>query len=258
VSKEAGLKREAAGRSGEDRLAREIEHGRKIAGNAEAVWFWESPAGRRRAERRAELFVEHGGLGPGKRALEIGCGTGVFLERVARCGAALHGLDLSDELLEKARARVAGLANVVLDRGNAEATPYPGAHFDAVYGSSILHHLSLDAALAEARRVLKPGGRLVFAEPNIVNPQVLLMFRFGPLKERFGVSPDEMAFSRFRARRALVRAGFVDVRVEPFDFLHPSIPQGWVERGLALSRALERLPLVREIAGSMLMRARRA
>ncbi len=247
-----------AGRSGEDRLAREIEHGRKIAGNAETVWFWESPAGRRRAQRRAELFVLHGGLGPGKRALELGCGTGVFLERVARCGAEVHGLDLSEDLLEKARARVASLANVVVERGNAEASPYPEGHFDAVYGSSILHHLNLDAALAEAHRVLKPGGRVVFAEPNILNPQVLLMFRFGPMKERFGVSPDEMAFSRFRARRALARAGFVDVSVEPFDFLHPSIPQAWVERGLALSQALERLPLVREIAGSMLMRARRA
>lgn len=246
------------GRSTEDRLAREIEHGRKISGNAESVWFWESPAGRRRADRRAELFVEHGGLAPGKRVLELGCGTGVFLERVARCGASLHGLDLSDDLLEKARARVAGLPNVVLDLGNAEATPYPAAHFDAVYGSSVLHHLDLDAALAEAHRVLRPGGRVVFAEPNVLNPQILLMFRFPPLKERFGVSPDEMAFSRFRARSALERAGFLDVAVEPFDFLHPSIPERWVERGLAASRALERVPLVREIAGSMLMRARRA
>jgi SAM-dependent methyltransferase len=248
----------ASGRSSDERLAREIEHGKKIAANAEEVWFWGSPAGRRRADRRAELFVEHGGLGPGRRALELGCGTGVFLERVARSGATLHGIDLSEDLLEKARSRVGSLPNVVLDRGNAEALPYPDGHFDAVYGSSVLHHLNLDTALREAHRVLRPGGRLVFAEPNILNPQVLLMFRFGPLKERFGVSPDEMAFSRFRARRALERAAFVEVAVEPFDFLHPSIPEGWVERGLAASRALERIPLVREIAGSMLMRARKA
>ena len=247
-----------AGRSSDERLQREIEHGKKIAGNAEEVWFWGSPAGSRRADRRAELFIEHGGLGPGKRALELGCGTGVFLERVARSGAALHGIDLSEDLLEKARVRLAAVPNVVLDRGNAEALPYPESHFDAVYGSSVLHHLNLDAALAAAHRALRPGGRVVFAEPNILNPQVLLMFRFGPLKERFGVSPDEMAFTRFHARRGLERAGFVDVAVEPFDFLHPSIPEGWVERGLAASKALERIPLVREIAGSMLMRARKA
>jgi SAM-dependent methyltransferase len=248
----------SVGGSSEARLAREIEHGRKIAENAESVWFWESPAGRRRAERRAELFVERGGLARGKRALELGCGTGVFLERVARSGAALHGIDLSQDLLAKARARLAGFPNVTLDRGNAEALPYPDGHFDAVYGSSVLHHLDLDAALREAYRVLRPGGRVVFAEPNILNPQVLLMFRFPPLKERFGVSPDEMAFSRFRARRALEHAGFAGARVEPFDFLHPSVPARFVERALGLSRALERLPLVREIAGSLLIDARRA
>ena len=111
-----------------------------------------------------------------------------------------------------------------LDRGNAEAMPYPDRHFDAAYGSSVLHHLDLDAALKEVFRVLKPGGRIVFAEPNLLNPQVVVMFKYGPAKERFGVSEDEMAFTRFRARRALVTAGFTDTQIAPFDFLHPQTP----------------------------------
>jgi SAM-dependent methyltransferase len=246
------------GQASGGRLAREIEHGRRIAARAEEIWNWDSPAGRRRAERRAELFVAHGGLGPGRQALELGCGTGVFLEKVARCGAEIRGIDLSSDLLAKARARVGHLARVVVEEGNAEALPYPDRSFDAVYGSSILHHLDLDAALAECFRVLRAGGRVVFAEPNILNPQVLYMFRFPPAKERFGVSPDEMAFSRFRAKTALRRAGFTDAVVEPFDFLHPQTPAAWIDRVLALSRLLERTPLLREIAGSMLMRARRA
>ena len=123
------------------RLEREIEHHRKISSHAEEIWNWDSPAGRRRADRRALLFVEHGGLRPGVLALELGCGTGVFLEKVARSGVTLHGLDLSLDLLAQARTRMAQAANVHLDRGNAEAMPYPDAHFDAVYGSSVLHHL---------------------------------------------------------------------------------------------------------------------
>ncbi|HEY6549200.1 MAG TPA: class I SAM-dependent methyltransferase [Vicinamibacteria bacterium] len=240
------------------RIEREIEHHRKISGHAEEIWNWDSPAGRRRADRRAELFVEHGGLRPGVKALELGCGTGVFLEKVARCGATLHGLDLSEDLLAQARTRMAGAANVQLDRGNAEAMSYPEGTFDAVYGSSVLHHLDLDASLRELHRVLKPGGRLVFAEPNLLNPQVVYMFKYGPAKERFGVSPDEMAFTRFRARAALAKAGFVDIQISPFDFLHPSTPPAWLDRMAALGRGLERIPLVREIAGSLLMRARRA
>lgn len=244
--------------SSADRLAREIEHHRRIASRAEEFWSWDRPAGRRRADRRAELFVTRGRLRPGAHALELGCGTGVFLERVARCGARLQGLDLSPDLLAQARTRLGPLAEVTLTRGNAEALPYRSASFDAVYGSSILHHLELETALSEAWRVLRPGGRVVFAEPNILNPQVLVMFRFPPAKQRFGVSPDEMAFSRFRARSALERAGFQDVRVEPFDFLHPGTPPAWIERVLGLSLALERVPLLREIAGSLILEARRA
>jgi SAM-dependent methyltransferase len=240
------------------RLAREIEHHRKIADHAEFIWNWESPSGRRRAERRGELFIERGDLAPGRRALELGCGTGVFLEKTARSGAVVHGLDLSEDLLAKARARLVDLANVTLDEGNAEQMPYPAADFDTVYGSSVLHHLDLKAALREIHRVLRPGGRLVFAEPNILNPQVALMFRLKVTKEYFGVSPDEMAFSRFRARSAMEEAGFSDVRVVPMDFLHPSTPQNWVDAVARFGSWLERVPLVREIAGSLLLEARRS
>jgi SAM-dependent methyltransferase len=246
------------GNRAEGRLAREIEHHRRIADEAEFVWNWESPSGRQRADRRGELFIERGGLAPGRRALELGCGTGVFLEKTARSGATIHGLDLSEDLLVKARARLKGLANVTLDEGNAEKMPYPAGDFDTVYGSSVLHHLDLDAALRETHRVLKPGGRLVFAEPNILNPQVAVMFRLGITKEYFGVSPDEMAFSRFRARSALERAGFSDVRVVPMDFLHPSTPPAWLNAVARLGSWLERVPLVREIAGSLLLEARRS
>ena len=92
----------------EARLQREIEHHRRIAHRAEEVWNWDSPAGRRRADRRAELFVEHGDLRPGRRALELGCGTGVFLEQTwPPREPTIHGLDLSEDLLAKARTRLA-------------------------------------------------------------------------------------------------------------------------------------------------------
>jgi ubiquinone/menaquinone biosynthesis C-methylase UbiE len=239
------------------RLAREIEHHRDIAGHAEFIWNWDSPSGRRRAERRARLFVKRARLGPGVRAMELGCGTGVFLRQVADCGVGLVGLDLSHDLLERARGAVGDLGNVRLVRGNAERMPFPDGCFDAVYGSSVLHHLELENALREVRRVLRPGGRAVFTEPNILNPQVAFMFHTGLTKRYFGVSPDEMAFSRFRSLAALRETGFDAVRIEPFDFLHPATPRGWIERVARLGRLLERLPLLRELAGSQLVVAER-
>lgn len=237
------------------RLAREIEFHRKIAARAEAVWNWDSPAGRRRAARRAQLFVERGRMTGASRALELGCGIGVFLEPVARCGARLRGLDLSADLLARARSRVGGLANVGLDRGNAEALPYREGAFDVVYGSSVLHHVDLQRTLREAHRVLKAGGRVVFAEPNILNPQVAVMFKVTALKGWFGVSPDEMAFTRFRARRILEEMGFAGVEVRPFDFLHPAVPAALVSAAAAAGSVFERVPLLREISGSLLLTA---
>jgi SAM-dependent methyltransferase len=254
VSEDAGRGR---GASSAQRLSREIAHHRRIAPFAEAIWSWSSPSGSVRAARRAGFYLALGELGPGKTALELGCGTGLFLSRAAASGAAIHAVDLSVDLLDKAREKTKGLPLVTLSRGNAEALPFRDSSFDAVYGSSILHHLDLDAALAELRRVLKPGGRLVFAEPNAINPHLLLIFRVRALRRHFGVSPDEMAFTRWRARRALARAGFVQVSVEPYDFLHPSTPRALIAAVSRASLVLERLPLVREIAGSLLLLARR-
>jgi ubiquinone/menaquinone biosynthesis C-methylase UbiE len=240
------------------RLEREIEFHRAISDRAEAIWNWDSPSGRRRAARRSEILAREAGLRPGQRALEVGCGTGIFLQAAATTGADIVALDLSSDLLAQARARMSAAPRVRLSLGNAEQMPFREGSFDAAYGSSILHHLNIDAALAEVFRVLRPGGRIAFAEPNILNPQVTVMFRLGLTKKYFGVSPDEMAFSRFRAARALRAAGFADVVVTPFDFLHPATPPSMLDRVARLGRALEKVPLLREIAGSMVITGRKS
>ncbi len=242
--------------SAEERLRREIEHHRDLAArNIEEVWGWDSPAGRVRAARRARLFLTTARIGPGTRVLELGCGTGVFTRRVIPAGASLVALDLSAELLAKARARVLNGARFV--RSDAEALPFPAGAFDVVYGCSVLHHLDVEMALREVRRALRPGGRLIFSEPNLLNPQVWLMFRCEALKSRFGVSPDEMAFTRAAISRVLRRVGFDRFTVRYFDFLHPSIPASLLSVVGPLVERLERVPLLRAIAGSLLIYAER-
>src|SRR5262249_51180063 len=88
------------------RARHEIEHGRKLsAGDAEWTWGWGSPAGRLRAARRAALIARAARLAPGRRVLEVGCGTGLFTETFAATGAEILAVDISPELIEQARQR---------------------------------------------------------------------------------------------------------------------------------------------------------
>jgi 2-polyprenyl-3-methyl-5-hydroxy-6-metoxy-1,4-benzoquinol methylase len=233
------------------RAAREANHSRQLAGwDPEATWGWGSPAGQIRARRRAGLLVQSAGLEPGVRALEIGCGTGRFTVEFARTGALLVAIELSGELLATAQARPE-LQGVELLQGAFETTPLPGP-FDAVLGSSVLHHLPTAVALRRIYDLLRPGGVLCFAEPNMLNPQVYLERH---LRSWFPyVSPDETAFSRWSLRRALMMAGFTAVSISPFDWLHPATPASLISMVGRAGRVLERVPAVREFAGSLLIR----
>lgn len=237
------------------RLENEERHGRWIARHGEAVWNWSSPAGRLRWARRVAMFGEflaHNG----PRVLEIGCGTGLFTAELARSGRNITAIDVSPDLLELAAERVCR-ENVRFLREDAHATRFDSGSFDAIVGSSCLHHLEPVRALAEFHRLLRPGGMLLFTEPNMLNPQVALMKNVPWLKRRAGESPDETAFVRFALAAALKRSGFQEISIVPFDFLHPSLPTVCLPIAVPLLGFVERVPLLRELAGSLAITARK-
>ena len=169
------------------------------------------------------MYRSAGALGPHKKALEIGCGTGIFTSLIARSGADITAVELSPELVERARAQNPA-PNVKYRVMNVEELDFPENSFDCVYGSSVLHHLNLPKALPEMLRVLRPGGNFVFTEPNMLNPQIMLQKNIPALKAFMGDSPDETAFFRWQIKGTLLDAGFSGVKTEPFDFLHPWVP----------------------------------
>lgn len=237
----------------EERIAKEIEHGRFLAQHgAGEIWNWEGPAGKLRWARRVKLLSNH--LRSGMDVLELGCGTGYFTRELARSGADIVAIDVSPELLEIAEADCPA-ENVRYEAQNASALTYPNDVFDSVVGSSILHHLEINEALREIYRVLKPGGTIYFTEPNMLNPQIAVQKNVPWVKRKLGDSPDETAFFRWPLRRLLDQAGFRDVRIDPFDFLHPKTPGFLVHRLNGLGRFLENMPLISEFAGSLYVRA---
>ncbi|MEI7850501.1 MAG: class I SAM-dependent methyltransferase [Kiritimatiellales bacterium] len=233
----------------ENRVEHEILHGKRIAsGDSELLWGWGTPAGRLRAQRRAGLIAEGARLCSKSRVLEIGCGTGMFTEMFSRSGCSIIAVDLSAELLEKAALR-----NLPKDRVQFVKKPFESClldgPFDAVIGSSVLHHLEVEASLLKIYELLKPGGVMSFAEPNMLNPQIFAERKFRRFFPR--ISQDETAFMRSSLKRLLKKSGFCDISIVPFDWLHPAVPEKLIPAVSATGRVLERIPFVREFSGSL-------
>jgi hypothetical protein len=127
--------------------------------------------------------------------------------------------------------------------------------FDSVVGSSVLHHLEIEEALRDIYRVLKPMGTIYFTEPNMLNPQIAIQKNIPWIKRKLGDSPDETAFFRWPLRQLLEQTGYRDIRIDPFDFLHPKTPVPLIDRVNNLGRLLERVPVISEFAGSLYIRA---
>ncbi|PYJ30786.1 MAG: hypothetical protein DMF24_09380 [Verrucomicrobia bacterium] len=237
----------------QERIAKEIQHGRFLAEHgAGEIWNWESPAGKLRWARRVKMLSRH--LRPGMSVLELGCGTGYFTRELARSGADVVAIDVSPDLLEIAKAN-SSAPNVRYEIQNAYALTYPDGVFDSVVGSSVLHHLEIEEAVREIYRVLKPGGTIYLTEPNMLNPQIAIQKNVPWVKRRLGDSPDETAFFRWPLRRLLERKGYRDVRIVPFDFLHPKTPVSLVDSLDIVGRFLESVPVISELAGSLYIRA---
>ena len=102
------------------------------------------------------------GVGSGMRLLDVGCGAGEFCALAAARGAAVHGLDATPAAIERARRAI---PDGDFQVGLMEDLPWPDASFDVVTGfNSFQYALDIDAALGEARRVSRAGGRLAICK----------------------------------------------------------------------------------------------
>lgn len=235
----------------------EIIHSQNIFSNAEFVWGWSTASGKLRATRRGEMYIKHGQIKKNSKVLEIGCGTGIFTERLSNTGAIITAIDISPYFIKKAQKNLKA-KNVKFRVEDVEKMSFKDNTFDCVVGSSILHHLfHLEKGLLEIKRVLKKDGKIVFTEPNMMNPQILLVKRIKFLGKLMGDSPTETAFLRWKMKKILIKSGYRSIAVKPFDFLHPWIPNYLINKVMPFGMILEKIPIIREIAGSLLIYAKK-
>jgi ubiquinone/menaquinone biosynthesis C-methylase UbiE len=135
-------------------------------------------------------YVER--FGKGRDVLEVGCGTGLLLRRMARFARSARGVDLSPGMLERARAR--GLDVV---EASATSLPFPDASFDVACSFKVLAHVrEIELALSEMTRVVRSGG-YVLAE--LYNPMSFrgLAKRLGPAGAISDATNESAVYTRF-------------------------------------------------------------
>jgi SAM-dependent methyltransferase len=204
------------------------------------------------------------------RSLEIGAGTGYFSLNLLRAGAVDEATctDISPGMVRALEANAASLGlDVEAVAADAEALPFADESFDLVLGHAVLHHVpDLDRAFAEFRRVLRPGGTVVFAgEPSRygdrlaavpkrlahrVSPLWRALMRAGPARighddggaenNRLEHLVDVHAFTPEDLSGVARRTGFADVRVSGEELLANWF--GWANRALEATADPEEVP----------------
>lgn len=170
-------------------------------------------------------------LRAGERVLDLGSGGGIDVLLSARRvgdGGRVYGLDMTDEMLDLARANAAraGADNVEFLTGTIEAVPLPASSVDVVISNCVIN-LSVDkpAVFAETFRVLAPGGRLGVLD--VVSDDDLSPAQRAERGDYVGCIAGALSFAEYRT--GLADAGFTDIRItsthQVADGMHSAIIQ---------------------------------
>jgi ubiquinone/menaquinone biosynthesis C-methylase UbiE len=216
--------------------------------------FAPSKAMQVRSERRSDMLISEMNISKGTTILEIGCGTGEIADYIAsKIVGQVIGTDICVPFIDEAteKHKRPNLSFEVLDFNKPDSLQ--GKKFDYIIGNGILHHLyyQLDEALVNIRFLLKDGGKLIFLEPNLLNPYCYLIFTYPYFRKKANLEPDEMAFTKTFIQEKLQKAGYSSSKVVYKDFLLPVIPDALIKPVIVVGDLVEKIPLLNRMTQSI-------
>jgi len=151
-----------------------------------------------------DAIVSAASIGPGDIVLDVGAGTGFLTEAASKAAGKVIALDMSKSMTDEAISKLAG-RNVEFKIGSVERIPLGDSSVDAAIGNMFLHHCpDPEKAVREMSRVLRPGGRIVFADMQEHEHEWL----------RTEKADLWLGFSKARIGELLQKAGIAEVKVE--------------------------------------------
>jgi 2-polyprenyl-3-methyl-5-hydroxy-6-metoxy-1,4-benzoquinol methylase len=212
-----------------------------------------------RNDRRFSYILNKIDLTRKSDILEIGCGLGDLSSFLARHSKNnILGTDLCSPFIATAKEtfRLPNLTFQALDFNHPEILD--GKTFDYIVGNGILHHLyyEIDQALVNLGRLLKNKGRIIFLEPNLLNPYCYLIFNTTPyFRRKANLEPTEKAFTKSFIHKKLTLSGFKNIEIEYRDFLIPPTPYKLVKPTIIIGDLLEKIPLLKLTSQSLFISA---
>ena len=218
----------------------------------------------------APRLVEFAGISRGAEVLDVACGTGVVALTAARLGARVTGIDLTPELVSRAKENAAILQlEATWHEGDAEALPFSDGKFDFVV-SQFGHMFAPrpDVVVKEMLRVLKPGGRIAFSTwpPELfIGRMFALTARYAPppppgvspppqwgdpniIRERLGAAVKDLTFTRgtmqFQILSPQHYRRYMEANVGPITKLVQSLESSDPPRLATFRRELEELAAI--------------
>lgn len=171
-----------------------------------------------------------GALQPGERICEWGSGLGRFSRLLLEDGLKVESIELSPHQSDEARQALAGHADLTVHCGDvADVLETMAEPFDAMVGYFMLHHLpELARYFRYARPALRPGGRLVFVEPNPYHPLYPVQIACTP-GMRWAAEKGIYHLTPRQLREAALAAGFTDVNIDYYGSI-PRAPYNWLAK----------------------------